>query len=208
MPFDMTQLISPIVLMGNGEIPSHDIPINIIKNAKTILSADGGANKLNRLEFLPNLILGDLDSITPNQFKCDIIELKDQSKTDLQKSLDWCSENGIMEMSLVGFSGEQDDHWMAALWTLITYFEKMNLTFYSNTSKIVCVNGESKFDSFIGQTISIIPPRENIEISTDGLKYHLSKSILKPPSFSTRNEAIRNSFSIQSNGPVWVFLNY
>ena len=204
----MTQLISPIVLMGNGEIPSHGIPINIIKNAKTILSADGGANKLNRLEFLPNLILGDLDSITPNQFKCDIIELKDQSKTDLQKSLDWCSENGIMEMSLVGFSGEQDDHWMAALWTLITYFEKMNLTFYSNTSKIVCVNGESKFDSFIGQTISIIPPRENIEISTDGLKYHLSKSILKPPSFSTRNEAIRNSFSIQSNGPVWVFLNY
>jgi thiamine pyrophosphokinase len=208
MPFDMTQLISPIVLMGNGENPSHDIPINIIKNAKTILCADGGANMLNRLGFLPDLILGDLDSITPNQFKCDIIELKDQSKTDLQKSLDWCSENGIMEMSLVGFSGEQDDHWMAALWTLITYFEKMNLTFYSNTSKIVCVNGESKFDSFIGQTISIIPPRENIEISTDGLKYHLSKSILKPPSFSTRNEAIRNSFSIQSNGPVWVFMNY
>lgn len=208
MPFDSTQVKGPYVLFGNGEIPSHDIPLSLLKNAKTIFCADGGANKLKGLGLQPNLILGDLDSITKNKFKCKIIELKDQSKTDLQKCLDWCYENGMRKLSLIGFSGEDDDHWMAALWTLITYYDKMDLTFYSNTSKIVCVNGESKFDSFIGQTISIIPPRETIEISTDGLKYPLSKSILKPPSFSTRNEAIGNSFSIQSNGPVWVFMIY
>lgn len=208
MPFDSTQVKGPYVLFGNGEIPSHDIPLSLLKNAKTIFCADGGANKLKGLGLQPNLILGDLDSITKNQFKCKIIELKDQSKTDLQKCLDWCYENGMRKLSLIGFSGEDDDHWMAALWTLITYHDKMNLTFYSNFSEIKCVKSKAEFVSFPGQTISIIPTKENIEIRIDGLKFPLNKSVLEPPSFGTRNSANGDQFSIQTTGPVWVFLNY
>ena len=47
-----------------------------------------------------------------------------------------------------------------------------------------------------------------IETSVYGLKYSINKSILMPPSFGIRNSAKGNHFSIQSNGPVWVFLNY
>ena len=210
MPLDISQLNDPFVLFGNGEIPTHNIPTNILKSAGTILCADGGADKLKHLGFQPDLIFGDMDSLSldRSEYNCDFVELDDQSKTDMEKSLEWCCENGITELSLLGFSGEQDDHNMAALWTLVSFSEKMELTFYSNTSKIICVKGVARFDSFTGQTISIIPTRENIEISADGLKYPLNKLILNPPSFGARNSAKVDHFSIQTNGLVWVFLNY
>jgi thiamine pyrophosphokinase len=208
MLFDISQIKGPFVLFGNGESPTHKIPTQILKNARTILCTDGGANKLKNIGLQPDLILGDFDSISDNSFGCEIIKLVDQSKTDLEKSLDWCKKNGITKLDLVGFSGEQDDHNMAALWTLVSFYEKIGLTFYSNSSKIKCVKSDTRIDSFTGQTISIIPTKENIETSVSGLKYSINKSILKPPSFGTRNSAKGNHFSIQSNGPVWVFLNY
>jgi thiamine pyrophosphokinase len=208
MPFDISLVKGPYVLFGNGELPAHTIPNIILKSAGTILCADGGANKLKRLGFRPDFILGDLDSLADNYFNCNVIELKDQSKTDLEKSLDWCFENGITEMSLLGFSGQDDDHWMAALWTLISYDQKMALSFYSNHSRIISVDGDLTLDSFKGQTISLIPAREKIKITANGLKYPIENSILKPPSFGTRNLAKGVSFSIQTTGPVWVFLNY
>ena len=207
---DKSQYKGPFVLIGNGEAPNHTTQINILKSAMTILCTDGGADKLRSLDLQPDIILGDMDSLslTPKNYNCRIVKLTDQSKTDLEKSLEWCYENGIRELSLVGFSGAQDDHNMAALWTLVSFFEKMELTFYSNSSKIKCLKSDTRIDSFTGQTISIIPTKENIEISVSGLEYSFKKSILKPPSFGTRNSAKGKSFSIQSNGPVWVFLNY
>ena len=210
MLFDISQVKGPFVLFGNGESPTHKIATEILKNARTILCTDGGADKLKSLGFQPDLILGDMDSLSlaHESYNCEIIKLMDQSKTDLEKSLEWCYENGIGELSLVGFSGEQDDHNMAALWTLVSYYDKMELTFYSNSSKIKCVKSDTRIDSFTGQTISIIPTKENIETSVSGLKYSINKSILKPPSFGIRNSAKGDHFSIQSKGLVWVFLNY
>jgi len=208
MPIDVSNLKDPFVLFGNGEIPTHQIPIQTLNNAGSILCADGGADKLNLLGFKPKLILGDLDSASTDSFDCPIIELKDQTKTDLQKSLDWCIENGISEISLIGFSGEDDDHWMAALWTLFTYHEKLVLVFYSNHSKIFCVEGEKTISTHPGQKISIIPIMENVQITSTGLKYPIENHVLKPPSFGTRNEALGDSFFIKSSGPVWAFLNF
>jgi len=210
MPLYISQLKGPFVLFGNGEIPIHNIPIKILKSAGTILCIDGGADKLVDLGLHPNLILGDMDSLSfaRESYNCELINLMDQSKTDLEKSLDWCCENGITELSLVGCSGEQDDHNMAALWTVVSYYKKMKLIFYSNYSKIKCVKGDAKIGSFPGQTISIIPVKDNVEVNADGLKYPINKSILEPPSFGTRNSVIGDHFSIQTTGPVWVFLNY
>ena len=210
MILDISQFKGPFVLFGNGESPTHKIPTEILKNAGAILCTDGGADKLMRLGLQPDFILGDMDSLSldRNEYNCDYIELMDQSKTDLEKSLNWCLTNGITKLDLVGFSGKEDDHWMAALWTLVSFADSMQLTFYSNRSKIKCVKGDAQFDSFPGQTVSLIPTRENVEIRSDGLKYPTNNSVLEPPSFGTRNSANSNQFSIQTNGPVWVFLNY
>jgi len=208
MTIDISKLNHPIALFGNGEKPFHPKPIEILKNAGSILCADGGANKLKQIGFKPDIILGDLDSLKNSSFNCRIIKLNDQNKTDLQKSLDWCIDNGIKGLSLIGFSGGDDDHWMAALWTLINYYEKLNLLFYSNTATIFCVNGEQTIETISGQTISIIPSKDETRITLKNLKYSFKDQKLYPPSFGIRNLALGSSFFIKTTKPVWIFLSY
>ena len=204
------QFKQPIVLFGNGEIPSHSIELNTLKNASTILCADGAVDKLLSLEFIPDLILGDLDSLSrnPSDYSCDFIHLPDQSKNDLEKSLEWCCEKNIEKLSLVGFSGKRDDHNMATLFLLAEYSEKMDLILYTNHSTIVCINGQREFDSLAGQKISMISLLPPTIITTDGLKFPIKDTSLDSTTRGISNIAKGSRFSINANGPVWVFLNH
>lgn len=204
------QFKQPIILFGNGEIPSHPIELNTLKNGSTILCADGGVDKLLSLELIPDLILGDLDSLSQNtsDYSCDFIHLPDQSKNDLEKSLEWCCEKNIEKLSLIGFSGKRDDHNMATLLLLTEYSEKMDLILYTNHSTIFCINGQREFGSLAGQEISMIPLRPSIIITSDGLKFPIKDRFLDSTTHGISNIAIGSRFSINANGPVWVFLNH
>ena len=210
MKIDINKYNPPFTLYGNGQIPHHQIPLDKLKKSGTIISIDGGADKLKSLKLDSHIILGDLDSLKKAKadYECLVFELKDQSKSDLEKSLDWCINNGIKDLSLVGFSGGEDDHWMAALWTLINYYEKLNLLFYSNTATIFCVNGEQTIKTISGQTVSIIPSKDETRITLKNLKYSFKDQILYPPSFGIRNLALGSSFFIKTTKPVWIFLSY
>ena len=56
---------SPIILFGNGEIPSHPIVLNKIKVLAPSF-AWMGADKLIKLGYKPTCIIGDLDSLSKN----------------------------------------------------------------------------------------------------------------------------------------------
>ena len=149
---------SPIILFGNGEIPSHPIVLNKIKGVGTIICLDGGADKLIKLGYKPTFIVGDLDSLSkkPEDYGCEFIALPEQSKNDLEKGLEWCLDKGIKDISLIGFSGLRDDHNTAALFALKSFSEKMDITMLTNHSAVHCIKGTSKFKVSKGQLISIL----------------------------------------------------
>ena len=207
---DILQFKTPIILFGNGVIPKHPVVLNKISKAKSILCVDGGADKLEKIGHYPDLILGDLDSLIdqPGKYECDVIHLDDQSRTDLEKSLEWCFKRGIKDLSLVGFSGGRDDHNVAVLWTLLSYAHRMNLVFYSNYSTVECTKDDASFNTFPGQIISIIPTNKNTIITTQGLKFPLNNSSLNSPGHGISNVAEGDQCSIQSTEWVWVFFNF
>ena len=47
----------------NGQMPTDDAIINQITNSDYIIAVDGSANKLFDLEIIPDVIIGDLDSL-------------------------------------------------------------------------------------------------------------------------------------------------
>ena len=59
----MNKLKNPLVIVSNGDFPTHSIPLEILKEAKSILACDGAADKLANNGYTPNIIIGDLDSI-------------------------------------------------------------------------------------------------------------------------------------------------
>jgi len=210
MLIDITKYKSPFILFGNGEIPKHKIPIQKLKQSGTIISVDGGADKLKTLGLQSHIILGDLDSLKNKKSNYDslIIELKNQNKSDLEKSLQWCISKGIKKLSLLGFSGKRDDHAIASILLLNTYSKNIELNYYSDYCKIHFLNGNKKFKSFQGQIISILSINSSTQIKTKGLKYALNNDILKTPTHGISNISLGKQFSIKSSSSILITQNY
>tara|TARA_S200000501_G_scaffold86535_1_gene79463 strand:- start:11396 stop:12013 length:618 start_codon:yes stop_codon:yes gene_type:complete len=198
------------VLFGNGQVPVHQNELSFLKDAKKIICMDGGTNKLKLLGYSPDYILGDMDSIKsdPSFKNAEKIILKDQSKTDLEKSLDWCRRNNIIKLALIGCSGLRDDHNYVTLLLLLKYFLKLEIIIVTNFSTIHCVQKRKQFNSIAGQTISIIPTIDEIMITTDGLKYSLINQSLSNISQGISNVSLGSEFSVEATEPVWLMINH
>ena len=51
------------VIVANGRFPSAELPLRLLKEAKTIIACDGAVKTLYEKGIHPNAIVGDLDSI-------------------------------------------------------------------------------------------------------------------------------------------------
>ena len=67
----MESLEGGCVIVANGRFPSAELPLRLLKEAKTIIACDGAVKTLYEKGIHPDAIVGDLDSIpaglwTPN----------------------------------------------------------------------------------------------------------------------------------------------
>jgi thiamine pyrophosphokinase len=201
---------NPVVIVGNGEFPAHPIPLNHLKNAGTIICADGGADQLISYNLTPNAIIGDMDStkLRKDDFKGAWISSPNQNRTDLQKTLDWCIANNLNDVTVLGTMGRREDHSLGNLHVLDEFSQKLKMKFVTNYAVIHSFKGKRTFSSLIGQQISIVAI-ENIQaISTVGLKYELKNKSFPPACNGISNEAIGEIFTIKSTEPIWLFINH
>ncbi len=198
------------ILFGNGKIPYNQTVKKLLNGAKKIICIDGGADKLLKIGFEPTLIIGDLDSLDndPKNYNCEVMKISNQSNTDLEKGLDWCQQNNIQTVALIGFTGLRDDHYLASLWSMLHYSDRIDCTIISDQYKILCLKGLSKLHVSEGQTISIITSSPNTLIKTKGLKYNLSEEKLLSPGNGISNVASGEIIEINSDNWVWVFIKY
>ena len=75
-----------ISVVLNGQIPRDKSLIQRISSSDYIIAVDGSVNQLNKLNILPNVVIGDFDSIKSfNDSNVELIKANDQSKTDFRK---------------------------------------------------------------------------------------------------------------------------
>jgi len=201
---------NPVVIVGNGEFPAHPISLNHLKNAGSIICADGGADQLISHKFTPDVIVGDMDStkFQKENFKGIWISSPDQNRTDLQKTLDWCVSNNITEVTVLGIMGKREDHSLGNLHVLAEFSHKMDIKFVTNYAVIYCTQGKKTFSSMADQQISIVAIENVQSISTVGLKYELKNKHFPPACNGISNEAIGETFTIKSTEPIWLFINH
>ena len=201
---------NPVVIVGNGEFPAHQIPLNHLKNAGTIICADGGADQLISYNLTPNAIIGDMDStkLRKDDFKGAWISSPNQNRTDLQKTLDWCIANNLNDVTVLGTMGKREDHSLGNLHALAEFSSKIDITFVSNFAVIYSFKGKKIFSSLKGQQISIVAIENVKSISTVGLKYELNNEPFPPACNGISNEAESEEFTIETAEPIWLFINH
>ena len=60
---NMESLEGGCVIVANGRFPSAELPLRLLKEAKTIIACDGAVKTLYEKGIHPDAIVGDLDSI-------------------------------------------------------------------------------------------------------------------------------------------------
>ena len=200
----------PHALFGNGPSPTHPIVKDRLKSINTFFCVDGGADKLITMGYTPDVILGDLDSISKKKtiYNSTIVYLEDQSKNDLEKSISWCVNQGIDELELFGFSYGRDDHHFANLFIMKDFSDKIKMKMYTDRSLVLCINKHSTFPSKANQTVSIFTFNKKTTITTTGLKYTLKNSPLTSPSQGISNLATGSNFSVSPSDWTFIIINY
>ena len=103
------------LIVGNRPLGSKVIEL---AKGKLVVAADAGADRLLKYNIIPDIVIGDLDSIsnkTSTKLEEWIVSNKNIQKTDLEKAVDYAFEKGATEIQIVGWSGGRIDHTLAAL---------------------------------------------------------------------------------------------
>ena len=190
----------------NGQMPTDDTIIDQITNSDYIIAVDGSANKLFDLEIIPDVIIGDLDSLQNIKNKnTELVKTPDQNKTDFRKTLEWCIEKNILNISIFGISGESEDHFLGNYYTLSDFGEKISWKAFTDFSVISPCVGNKKFDSFKGQKVSLFCMKGSSTVNSKNLEYPLQSYPLKPSDDAVRNLSLEDHFTIESTTTILVF---
>jgi thiamine pyrophosphokinase len=196
-----------VSLIINGEFPTSKEIMNQIKSSEIIIAIDGATNTLIDCGIIPTVSIGDFDSIDMSNKKkvSQLIYKEDQNKTDLEKTLDWCIENNYLSLSIFGISGKSEDHFLGNFFAINEYCDTISCTIYTDYSTITPCIGKTVFNSFKGETVSIISFESNNKVNSTDLKYPLDSYKLSPSPRALRNQSLGNNFTIESSEKLMVF---
>lgn len=200
------------VIVANGKFPIHPIPLKVLKAAKFIIACDGAVKKLVDKEIIPDIIIGDLDSISKKmkkRFKDRIIEDYDQYTNDLTKSVTWAKSNGFEKVTILSATGKREDHTLGNISLMYSYSRMIEVEMITNKGILKPIREKTTFNSRKGQHISIFSNQPELKISSEGLKYPLKELQLRELWMGTLNEALENKFTLDfEDGEVIVFLSF
>lgn len=195
------------VIIANGRFPVHRIPLTIIEKAGFIVCCDGAANEFIARGGKPHAIVGDCDSISPENkhlFSAILHPDLDQDTNDLTKAVNFCIKQGKKDIVIVGGTGLREDHTLRNISLLEEYVKKANVRMVTNYGIFTPVPATSTFKSAKGQQVSIFSI-DPVKITTHGLMYPIKNRILTQWWQGTLNESLGASFTVESSGRVIVF---
>lgn len=188
------------LILCNGEAPSRALCRRLARESDFIIAADGGANIARRYGIRPNVIIGDLDSVTPETqkffFSSTILYVGDQDSTDLEKALTFAAGRKIPRATVVGATGKRLDFTLGNLSILWSYTAFIDLTFVGDAWKAMPVGRKRSVSARKGTTVSLIPFGACSGITLRGLKYSLRNASLNVGEIAVSNVVQRSPFSV------------
>lgn len=165
------------VIIAGGKIRDYEYISSFISEEDFIICADGGYNHAKNMNIKPDILIGDMDSVT--DFMNDVEAIKyptDKDFTDGELCVKYAKEKGIDELLLIGMTSERLDHTINNI-LMMASFPKAKIIDESN--EIYILKDNLTIIGKKGKTLSIIPVRGDLEgISTKGLLYSLCKESL------------------------------
>lgn len=176
------------LIIGSGNSLEKGKLELLMGRSDLIICADGGMNYLFKMGRLPDLILGDCDSIS--QEVLDYIEknsipierfpvMKDYTDTEL--AIEYAINKGCKDITLTGVTGTRLDHTLGNIY-LLDYIREQGVIgkIVDNNNTIYLIDDYFEIESKEDAYISLIPiTSDGIKVSLSGFLYKLDKEYIK-----------------------------
>lgn len=189
-----------VALVANGAIHNPTLLAPRIRQHKQIVAVDGGLVYCDQMQIRPDLIVGDLDSVSDDLMKryanVPVHTLhRDKDDTDLEAALRLTVRPGAQRITLFGVLEKRTDHALGNLHLLRRYPQRVFIE--TETETLFDIVGSAKIPCKAGQTISFIPLGGPVKgVSSRGLKWELRNAIFSKDFLSISNICLGNTVEI------------
>lgn len=181
-----------LIFIG-GDTP-HDIALTYAEPDALVIAADSGWEHAIAAGFTPHILIGDMDSISPQHLHdarnsdTSIYEHSpDKDHTDTELALQLAESLHYDAIHVITGGGDRFDHVLSMVHSLVAFTSNATITAHIGQSfvRIVTPNEPTTISTNVGDTVSLIPLGGNARgVTTQGLKWNLTRSTLK--SFASR----------------------
>jgi thiamine pyrophosphokinase len=191
----------------NGELREPVAAKALARRADAVVCADGGARHAKTLGLIPNVIVGDMDSLPrplPRSWKktsylCDF----DEERSDLDKALDFVEEAGFAKAWLAGALGGGLDHELVNLAALESRRGPLEIVVIGGGAARLLGPGRRVLDLRRGERFSLLAaPRARATLT--GARYTLRRELLSRGSRGLGNRAEGRAVLTIHTGRVWL----
>jgi thiamine pyrophosphokinase len=180
------------IVVADGDVPAaEELPAGLlVAGDLLVVAADGGLRKAEQLGLLPDVVVGDGDSLAPEVLDGLAgrgIELQlhspDKEQSDTELALSEAIRRGATQVVVLGaLGGNRFEHALANLLLLAQPGLAgcdVRLVDGRTTIRVLADGGSLALTSVDGQMVSLLPLSEQVEgVRTGGLRFPLDGDVL------------------------------
>lgn len=205
-------------ILSNGEYGPLQMYKQTILQSDLIICADGAADVIYEMELIPHVIIGDMDSISPEVLQyfvrqeVKIIKYpRNKDFTDTQLAITYAEQQGAGEIILLGTLGKRLDHTLSNLFSSMDMVQKgKKITHYSPECIVYVFSGELEITGNIGEIISVMALTDVCQgVYETGVAYPLEDvqlEIIKP--YAVSNHLIADQATIKVREGILAVFHY
>jgi thiamine pyrophosphokinase len=176
-------------IFANGILAHSDWLKTTLSAEDVLIAADGGLNHLQALGLVPQLLIGDFDSVTAEQVEWasahgSQIERYPVAKneTDLELALKAAQKLGCKEIIIVAGLGGRLDQTLGNLSLLrLAELQASNVRFEDGNEEVFLIRGKAEITGQAGDVVSLLPLWGVVTgVVTENLAYPLRGETLYP----------------------------
>jgi len=177
------------VIFANGEIRDRDRLRAMLGPDDLLIAADGGLHHLIEIDLSPSFLIGDLDSVTPEQVRTvkehggQVIQFsKDKNETDMQLAIDQALSLGCTEIVVAAALGGRLDQTLGNIFLLDRVdLGTCSIRLDDGVEEVFLIRDSAWITGSAGDIVSLLPLNGPVyDVKTEDLKYPLVYEKLFP----------------------------
>ena len=181
-----------------------------IESADLVIAADSGLLRVLESGFVPDIVIGDFDSVSMDMIASGIVTIFDegQDNTDCGKLLDYVKKKGFSKATIICSEGDLSDHFLDTIHSCLRSDLTISLGLERGQSYILSGPTRQSFSVEVGCRVSLIPLETLSNTTLSGVAWPFEGQTLSARGFtSISNKATENIITVAfDEGAGYLFI--